>query len=194
VPASSPGWPVAQCPAWSAAVRRCRRASLLSWLLAWPSAADMLTVALSPCDDHLVSVVDIRVVFRALAEVRNKDFYSLWVLLTRSWPKPLPKIEFRIYPVAESTDTRVVVHVAATRPDGTKFDWGLAVTTWQDSLIIEGSVDMRTPGDDGSEVFSKSGETTDPEQAANLICVIASEVCSQREWLSQDSERGERGA
>jgi len=150
----------------------------------------MLAVGLPPCDDHLVSVADIRVVFRALAEARNKDFYNLCVLLTRSWPKPLPKIEFRIYPVAESTDARVVVRVAATRPDGTDFDWGLAVTTQQDSLFIEGSVDMRTPEDDWSEVFSKSRETTDPEQAASLIRAIASEVCSQRQWLSSDSERG----
>ena len=132
-----------------------------------------------------MSVADIRVVFRALAEARDEDFYSLWVLLTRSWPNPLPRIEFRIYQVTKSTDARVVVRVVATRPDGTDFDWGLAVTTQQDSVFIEGSVDMRTPEGDGSEVFSKSGETTDPGQAANLIRAIASEVCAQREWLRQ---------
>jgi len=65
-----------------------------NWLV---TCALTVSQLLSPCDDHVVSVVDIRVVLRALAEVRDKDFYALWALLTRSWPKPLPGIEFRIY-------------------------------------------------------------------------------------------------
>ena len=36
------------------------------------SSQSQLTAALSPCDDHLVSVVGIRVVLRALAEVRDR--------------------------------------------------------------------------------------------------------------------------
>jgi hypothetical protein len=56
-----------------------------------------------------VPVGDNRVVLRALAEVRDTDFYDLWVLLTRTWPQPRPRIEFRIYKVAGSSDARVVV-------------------------------------------------------------------------------------
>ena len=139
---------------------------------------------MKPCDDHPVPIDDIRVVLRALAEVRDKEFYSLWVLLTRSWREPLPKIEFRIYQVAHSADAHVVVLVEDTRPDGTEFFWGLAVTTRQDRLVIEGSVAMQTAEDAGSMVFSKSGETSDPREAASIIHGIASEVCNQRPWLA----------
>ncbi len=131
-----------------------------------------------------MAIGDVRDVLRALAEARDKEFYGLWVILTRSWPKPMPGIEFRIYQVSDSADIHVVVHVDGTRPDGTEVDWSLAVTTRQDGMIIEGSVSARTPEDDGSAIFSTSEETSDPQQAASLIRAIATEVCGQREWLT----------
>ena len=67
-----------------------------------------------------------------------------------------------------------------TRPDSTEFDWGLTVTTRQDSLIIEGS-DRRTLEDDGSEVFHTSGEALGPGQAASLIPPVGNEVGTSKE-------------
>ncbi len=148
-----------------------------------------LVAASVRCDDHLVPVGDVRVVLRALAEVRNGEFYRLWVTLTRCWPKPLPRIEFRIYPVAESADGHVVVVVDGTRPDGAEFNWGLTVTTRQHSLIIEGSIGMLPADGDGSELFSTSSETADPQQAADIIHAVAAEVCAHRGWLPQNEVR-----
>jgi hypothetical protein len=108
-----------------------------------------------------VPVDDIRVALRALAEVRDQAFYKLWVTLTRCWPKPLPRIEFRIYQVAGSADAHVVVVVDATHPDGAECSWGLAVTTAQNSLTIEGSVSMVQADGEGSWLFVTSRETAD---------------------------------
>ena len=127
---------------------------------------------------------EVRAVLRALAEARDREFYELWVLLTRVWPAPLPGIGFRIYQVADSTDSRVVVHVNGTGPDGTQFTWTLAVMTSPHSLFIEGSVDMRTPEGDETEVFTKTAETSDYREAASIIRALASEVCRQRAWLT----------
>jgi hypothetical protein len=119
-----------------------------------------------------------------MAEARNADFYRLWVDLTHAWPDPLPKIEFRIYPVANSADAMAVVFVEGARLDGTEVNWGLSVTTRSDRLVIEGSIGVRTLADDGSEAFTRSAETQDPQQAADLIRAIASEVCARRQWLT----------
>jgi len=137
----------------------------------------------------LVPVDDIRVVLRALAEVRDQEFHGLWVTLTRCWPNPLPRIEFRIYQVAGRADAHVVVVVDGTRPDGAEFSWGLAVTTAQNSLTVEGSVSMQPADGDGSSLFRTSRETADPQQAADFIQVVAAQVCSQREWLREDEIR-----
>jgi hypothetical protein len=140
---------------------------------------------LSACDDRVVPIDDVRVVLRALAEVRDKEFYPLWVLLTRSWAQPVPRIEFRIFQVAEGLDVRLVVHVCGTRPDGAELDWGIAVMTRPFGLLVEGSIDMRAPGQHGSEVFCKSHEASDPQEAADLIRSTASEVCRQRRWVTE---------
>jgi hypothetical protein len=130
-----------------------------------------------------VFVGDMGVVLRALAEVRADEFYGLWVLLTRSWPEPLPEIEFWITRAGD-VDVLVSLYVTGTRPDGADFNWGVSVRTRQDRLIVHGWVGRRPPTDDWSEMFDRSEETSDPQQAASLIRAIASEVCSQRQWLS----------
>jgi hypothetical protein len=130
-----------------------------------------------------VPVDDIRVVLRALAEVRDQEFYKLWVALTRCWPNPLPGIEFRIYQVAGRADAHVVLVVDGTRPDGAECSWGLTVTTAQNSLTIEGSVSMLLADEEGSSLFRTSRETPDPQQAADVIQAVAAQVCGHREWL-----------
>jgi hypothetical protein len=139
---------------------------------------------MTTCDHRCMPVSDLRHVLRALAEVRDAEFYSLWVLLTRLWKQPLPDIEFRIYQMADSAEAHIVVCVDGTRPDGTEVNWGLTVTTADDKLIVDGSVGVRGLDSDGSEAFRTSADTSDPEQAARLIHAIAAEVCSQRKWLS----------
>jgi len=83
--------------------------------------------------------------------------------------------------LAANIDGWPVPSAAPGRPDRAESDWGLTVTTRQHSLVVEGSISVRTPDDDGSELFSTSGETADPQQAAHLIHTIAAEVCGHRE-------------
>ncbi|MBG0823347.1 hypothetical protein HS048_21695 [Planomonospora sp. ID91781] len=131
-----------------------------------------------------MSIDGIRVVLRALAEVRDDEFYSLYVLASRGQPKPFPQIEFRIRQVAESADVRVVVHVEAGSPDGTRLGWALTVTTRGDLLIVEGCVEMLAPEDEQwREVFERSAKTSDPREADDLIRAFAAAICSRREWL-----------
>jgi hypothetical protein len=132
------------------------------------------------CHDRRMPVDDVREVLRALAEVRDANFYPLWVGLVRDWPDPLPEIEFRIYQVADSIDAVAVVAVEATRPDGTEFSWSVSLTARSADLIVEGSIDSRSSRDVISEWFSESVETQDPTQAADLIRTLAAEVCRRR--------------
>jgi hypothetical protein len=128
-----------------------------------------------------MAVVDIQRVFRALADVRDTDFYLLWVDLTRSWPEPLPRIMFRIYRIADTADeAMVVVGVEGTRGDGIGFVWSVSVTARSDHLVIEGSIETGSSAGVISEVFRRSDETQDPGRAAELVRVLAGEVCGQR--------------
>jgi hypothetical protein len=127
-----------------------------------------------------MAVADIRSVLRALADVRDADFYELWVDVIRSWPEPLPEIEFRIYRVADSTDAMVVVAVEGTRPDGIEIAWALSVTAHPNDLLITGSIGARAPDGETSETFHRSEASRDPEHAAGLIRALATEVCGQR--------------
>jgi hypothetical protein len=135
-----------------------------------------------------MAVVDVQLVFRALAEARDKDFYPLWCDLTYLW-RPLPEIKFRIYQVADTADARITLWVAGSRPDRTQVTWGLAVTAEAGGLTIETSIDIGAP--DGPEVdeqvFERTAETDDATRAAELIRGMAGELCGQRWAITQDA-------
>jgi hypothetical protein len=129
-----------------------------------------------------MSVDDIRTVLRALAEVRNTDFYPLWTELLRTWlPDPMPEIEFRIDQIADGADGAAVVCVGATRFDGTEFVWGLRLLTRSGNLVVESTIGTRSPDGASSDLlFKRSEQTQDPVQAADLIRTLAAEVCQRR--------------
>ena len=130
----------------------------------------------------------VRAILRALAEVRDGSFYSLYVDLTYRKAHPLPQIGFRIYQVANSHEAVLGVGVSVTRPDGTIVSWSLSIETSARSLDISGTVELTD--DNGSrEVFVRSAETADLQQVANLIHNVADEVCAQKHWFETKEER-----
>jgi hypothetical protein len=130
---------------------------------------------------------DVQLVFRALAEARDKDFYTLWCDLTYIWRSPLPVISFRIYQIADTADARVALWVTGTRPDRTEYTWSLGVDARSDGLTVETSIGAGSPtgppGDD--ELFSRSAETGDATRAAELVRSMAAELCGQRWPITQ---------
>ncbi len=132
----------------------------------------------------------IREVLRALAEVRDGDFYPLWIDVMRQVHKPpLPQIGFRIYQVADSSDAMVTVWVGATRSDGNDVNWGVSVQTDGDTLLVTGEISV---GDDlGScKIFSLSDRSTDAARTAELVRHFAQEICARRECLETTEAGG----
>lgn len=129
----------------------------------------------------------IRAIFRALAEVRDGPFYSLWVELTYRIKHPLPGIGFRIYKVADSVEAALGVWVSAVRPDGAEVSWSVVLKTTSESIVITASVDISD--DDGTrQVFGRSADTGDAGEASTLIRVFAGEVCAKRDFLAGETE------
>ena len=122
----------------------------------------------------------LRNVLRALAEVRGGPFYSLYVDLSYRYKDTVPtNIGFRIDRAADNLNARLVVAVSITRPDGIGICWSVSLQTSAESLHITASV--ASSDDHGwREVFERSANTTDSQQAANLIRMFANEVCAKR--------------
>ena len=129
----------------------------------------------------------VREILRALAEVRDGPFYSLYVDLTYRIKQPVPTINFRIFQVADSHEAVLGVGVSAIRPDGADVGWSLGIETASGSLVITATVEISNK-QGTHEVFVLSADTTDPRQASTLIRTYASEVCAERHWLDATIE------
>ncbi|MBL7259379.1 hypothetical protein [Paractinoplanes lichenicola] len=121
-----------------------------------------------------MAVDDVRMILRALSEVRDRDFYPLWVRLTYAWPSPLPQINFRIYSVADSDDVQVSVWVSGCRPDGTDVSWGLRIRTEEDRLVVGATISAAE-----DELFDRSLICTDTPTTAEAIHTLAAEICGR---------------
>ncbi len=130
----------------------------------------------------MLDVDSLREVLRALAEVRDGPFQSLYVDLTYRFNGTIPKIEFRIYQVADSHEVLLVVRVSVVRSDGNDVDWSLSMQTSAGAMVITASVDILSERG-YHQVFERSANTIDAQQAATLIHTFADEVCGQRRWI-----------
>lgn len=124
----------------------------------------------------------IRLLLRALAEVRDGPFYSLWVDLTHRLQKLTPEIGFRISQVSDNENVCLGVGVTAIREDGLDVSWSVGLSTATGRLIIAGSVEI-TDDNGTREVFTRSAEAASLQKAAELIRTYASEVCAQPQWF-----------
>jgi hypothetical protein len=126
----------------------------------------------------------IRNILRTFADVRNGPFYSLYVNLMNHAKNPVPSIDFRIYPVAESTQAYLVVAVTGTRPDGVEVCWSISLETEQISLVITAAIEVSE--DHGwREVFRRSAHTLDSQEASTLIRSLGREVCAELRWFEE---------
>ena len=120
----------------------------------------------------------VRTTLRTLAEVRDGPFYSLWVGLPRDNACPMPQIDFRIYQVADSADTSLSIWVSAIRADGAEVSWGVSLITTSKSFVVTALVEI-SDGDTTHEVFTRSADTRNSNEASRLIHQFANEVCAE---------------
>ena len=125
-------------------------------------------------------VESVREILRALAEVRDGPFYSLYIELNQRIRHPAPELGFRIYKVAYNAEATLGVWLSAIRPDGAEVGWSVSLETVQGSLIVSASVEISD--DKGTRgVFAREVETKSCAEASRLIREYASEVCAQLE-------------
>jgi hypothetical protein len=126
-------------------------------------------------------VEGIRQLLRALAEVRDGPFYSLWVDMTYRVKQPMPQFVFRIFQVNDGINAVLSVNVSAYRADGAEVSWGVGLNT-VDSLNVYGGIEIDDK-DGTREVFECSEIAASPKMAAEIIRRFAQEVCAQRHWF-----------
>jgi hypothetical protein len=131
----------------------------------------------------------VKLVIRALAELRDGPFYGLWVDLTYLIKHPLPRIDVRVFRIGDCTDAVLGVSVSAQRADGKEVSWSLQLETATDSLLVTASVSICGDDDPYSEVFNRSASTSDVTEAVALMRRFAHEVCSERQWSDASFEK-----
>lgn len=136
-------------------------------------------------------VESVRVILRALAEVRDGPFYSLFIELRHHIQHPAPEIGFRIYRVADSAEVTLGVWVSAIRHDGAEVNWAVSLETVQGSFIVRGSVEISD--DKGyEEVFVREADTQSCAEASELIREYASEVCAELKFVTDQAKNGDQ--
>lgn len=134
-----------------------------------------------------------RRLLRALAEVRDGPFYSLWIGLqkqtaaagdSRETPMrhPLPGIGFRIYQCADSEEAWLVIGVSAVRRDGIEISWSVGVQTAPDTLEVIAAIE-NTDDQGTSTLHECSAAAANPHEASVLVRAYAQEICGQRQWF-----------
>ena len=126
----------------------------------------------------------VRVVLRALADVKNEQFRRLCLNLPRR------DFGFSIFQSARNDGVYVGVHASVMRDDGIDVCWSVVVEALDEAFIVQGSVEVTDDG--GShEVFSRESGARTGAEAAGYIESFATEVCAETGWLD-DPEHGGR--
>jgi len=134
----------------------------------------------------------VRLCLRAFADAQATQFLSLWGKLSQRAGRPIPPIQFHIYPSDVGRDAAYVVLAAeASRTDGLQITWSVRLNASPERLEVSGGIEVTD--DDGSrEVFGRTETTTNSAQAAEFLARLSAEVCAQDGYLERPT--GSRAA